>query len=262
MKHRGMRTYRLKDNPEEKRFAQAWSEQGNILAYLLDERPVQGGRPPTPSDRDELVAATVIQWLGSPVGQHFLSNVGWTRKPGSLAQSITDVEDETILEGLERLDREGENIGKRPTLKPDKAWGKMMEKRGLKRAGHGGKSVENDRGSKQAIVRPSRTRAPTRHQLHCLNLIRRGTHVYLGYAKTLERRGWVTVSRVWSAKGVDRVISYTAKLTPAGKDVVWAAHKAEGAAGKVTSAEKARRADLADGIGRYDDKDGVTEERP
>ena len=27
------------------------------------------------SDRDELVAATLIQWLGSPVGQTFLKEV-------------------------------------------------------------------------------------------------------------------------------------------------------------------------------------------
>ena len=80
MKYQGLRPYRHKDNPEEKRFAQAWSkenEDGRLLAHLLDDRHAQGGYPPEPSDRDHVVAATVIQWLGSPVGQGFLRRLGY-----------------------------------------------------------------------------------------------------------------------------------------------------------------------------------------
>ena len=72
MKHFGRHTHRFRDNPEEKRIAVAWSEaneHGNTLAYLLDRRPDQCGRPLTPSNVEITAAATVIQWLGSPVGQ-------------------------------------------------------------------------------------------------------------------------------------------------------------------------------------------------
>lgn len=78
----GLHPHRLKDNPEEKRFADAWAETchlGSTLAYLLWEGD-QRGRPPEPSDRDHAVAATVIQWLGSPVGQSWLAGLGYERK--------------------------------------------------------------------------------------------------------------------------------------------------------------------------------------
>lgn len=75
----GVNKHRLKDNPEEKRFADAWAKH-NPLKWLLDVRPVQTGAPPPPSERDEQVAATVIQWLGSPVGQGFLNDVGWEKR--------------------------------------------------------------------------------------------------------------------------------------------------------------------------------------
>jgi hypothetical protein len=79
--HVGLRAYRLKDNPEEKRIAKAWQEKnGNLLAHILDERPNQGGNPPEPSKRDRVVAATVIQWLGTSVGQGFLEDLGYKKQ--------------------------------------------------------------------------------------------------------------------------------------------------------------------------------------
>ena len=83
MKNKGLRTHRFRDNPEEKRIAEAWEEhetRGNGLAHLLDDRSVQQGWPPAPSDRDREVAATLIQWLGSTVGQGFLRDLGYERK--------------------------------------------------------------------------------------------------------------------------------------------------------------------------------------
>lgn len=77
-KFKGLHTYRFKENPEEKRFAEAWAKN-NPLPWLLDERRLQTGRPEDPSDRDTVVAATVIQWLGSPVGQAFLRDLGYRR---------------------------------------------------------------------------------------------------------------------------------------------------------------------------------------
>jgi hypothetical protein len=78
---RGLHTHRFKDNPEEKRFADAWSAHnaaGKTLAYLLtigDQR-----FPGAPTDGEERVAATVIQWLGSPVGQGFLRDLGYEKR--------------------------------------------------------------------------------------------------------------------------------------------------------------------------------------
>ena len=76
---RGLHTYRLRDNATERRFAKAWVEENTsgptnpipLLAHLLGD----GRDPVIPTLRDEEVAATVIQWLGSPVGMSFLKKV-------------------------------------------------------------------------------------------------------------------------------------------------------------------------------------------
>ena len=78
MKNKGLHQYRFKDNPLEKHFAEAWNTENNrsegrgVLDYLLAKNcNYPAGEA---SDRDREVAATVIQWLGSPVGQSFLEN--------------------------------------------------------------------------------------------------------------------------------------------------------------------------------------------
>ena len=76
---KGIHAHRLPHNAEEKRFADAWEKQnkeGNTLAYLLHCGD-QTGHPPTPSHRDYQVAATIVQWLGSEVGEHFLKSLGY-----------------------------------------------------------------------------------------------------------------------------------------------------------------------------------------
>jgi hypothetical protein len=90
MKVRGLQTHRFKENPEEKRFAKAWDEmneeEGRVaptLDHLLDTDPNRGWgghRPAKPSERDVVVAATVIQWLGSEIGQGFLRDLGYMKK--------------------------------------------------------------------------------------------------------------------------------------------------------------------------------------
>lgn len=74
-KVKGLHTYRFRDNPEEKRFAAAWTKN-NVLPWLLGP----GDRKVDPSKRDEEVAATVVQWLGSPVGQAFLNDLGYVKR--------------------------------------------------------------------------------------------------------------------------------------------------------------------------------------
>jgi hypothetical protein len=91
LRYLGLHTYRLRpeqDNPEELRFADAWAKQNDdrtgmstgTLAWLLHEGDQSGVHPVDPSLRDHAVAATVIQWLGSPVGQCFLRDLGYEKK--------------------------------------------------------------------------------------------------------------------------------------------------------------------------------------
>lgn len=99
----GLHTHRFKENPEEMKFARAWAknnEDGKTLAYLLDKNNGSGGRLETPSVRDQIVAATVIQWLGSPVGQCFLEDLGYN-KAGIAALMV-----------LKYLDEEGDSNGR------------------------------------------------------------------------------------------------------------------------------------------------------
>lgn len=81
MLNKGLSQRRFKDNPMEQKFAQVWedfnSSEGRLdgrgtLDYLL---AADCNRPDGEvTERDRQVAATVIQWLGSPVGQYFLEN--------------------------------------------------------------------------------------------------------------------------------------------------------------------------------------------
>jgi hypothetical protein len=73
MKYKGFYHYRLKfDNPCEVAFAKAWdrqSESGHPEGIFIDFL-IKDSTP-----RDKQVMATVIQWLGSNVGQAFLEDV-------------------------------------------------------------------------------------------------------------------------------------------------------------------------------------------
>lgn len=81
MKTTGFHTHRFADNPEEQRFAEAWDRMNARMYRNLPSLLGAPGRPPVqPTERDEQIAATVIQWLGSPVGQGFLWDLGYERK--------------------------------------------------------------------------------------------------------------------------------------------------------------------------------------
>lgn len=75
-KVRGIHAHRYSENPEELRFAKAWDE-ADLLKYLLGDG--DGVKRVEVSERDETVAATVIQWLGSSVGESFLEELGYKR---------------------------------------------------------------------------------------------------------------------------------------------------------------------------------------
>ena len=80
-KHEGYSSHRLKSNPHEKIFAEKWEEintEGrDTLAWILNTFSEYDGSQMKGivSDRDMRVAASVIQWLGSPVGQSWLQDV-------------------------------------------------------------------------------------------------------------------------------------------------------------------------------------------
>lgn len=89
VKHEGMSTHRLSQNPLEAKFAEAWAKlhdghrkDNGTLEYLLS--PTNRSMDTTMTDRDAVVAATVIQWLGSPVGQGFLAEVLGVRIPNEI----------------------------------------------------------------------------------------------------------------------------------------------------------------------------------
>jgi hypothetical protein len=76
----GNSLHRLNSSPEEKLFAQAWADRqrdDDLLAYLMGN-----GRSKTEnlSEADHKVAATVVQWFGSPVGQNFLRDLGYEKE--------------------------------------------------------------------------------------------------------------------------------------------------------------------------------------
>jgi len=83
MKNKGLHQYRFKDNPEERLFAKAWEKANNhntacdTIDYILSP---DNNRPVSCSDRDREVAATVVQWLGTPVGQEFLRKRGYVHR--------------------------------------------------------------------------------------------------------------------------------------------------------------------------------------
>lgn len=77
--HVGNSAIRLKPecgNPREVAFAKKWQEDsdlGDTLEWLLSKTPNE--KDGVVSDRDRMVAATVIQWLGSTCGMCFLRDV-------------------------------------------------------------------------------------------------------------------------------------------------------------------------------------------
>jgi len=83
-KYAGLNTHRLASNHLEAQFAIAWQQQNEVAsapgmerADTLDYILHQGDQrfPVRCSDRDRQVANSVIQWLGSPVGEDFVLSV-------------------------------------------------------------------------------------------------------------------------------------------------------------------------------------------
>lgn len=90
----GLHPHRLKDNPAERRMSKAWKRRhaevyGDMLGQLLDHRT--GGKDtPSLTTRDRVVAATVIQWLGSPVGTSWLAEALGVAALRRMIRELTD----------------------------------------------------------------------------------------------------------------------------------------------------------------------------
>jgi len=113
MKNKGLHQYRFAGNPSERRFAEAW-EKANSHAVSIDTidyiLSADNNRPVSCSDRDREVAATVIQWLGSPCGQEFLRS-----RSAEADEPVIHTSPETLAHNRALLDHawgqktEGEN---------------------------------------------------------------------------------------------------------------------------------------------------------
>lgn len=69
---KGLHEYRFKQNPHEEIAARLWANEG-VLPDLLGDGTIRGRVYPTDHERE--VAATLMQWLGSPVGRSFLDGL-------------------------------------------------------------------------------------------------------------------------------------------------------------------------------------------
>ena len=76
MKHEGKHRHRLGSNPLEKKFHDAWIRMNEGCGVTTLDHLLGDGRIPNiATDQQAELAATVIQWLGSPVGQNFVKDV-------------------------------------------------------------------------------------------------------------------------------------------------------------------------------------------
>ncbi len=65
--NKGINRRRLPQNPMEQIFADEWEKMApNILGWII---------PSDYTEKDAIIVATMMQWLGSPVGQRFLEQV-------------------------------------------------------------------------------------------------------------------------------------------------------------------------------------------
>ncbi len=74
---KGKNTHRLKQNPTEQIAAELWAKQherhcgAGTLPYLLGD----GTEAREPTAEEWSVAATLMQWLGSPVGRSYVRDL-------------------------------------------------------------------------------------------------------------------------------------------------------------------------------------------
>lgn len=78
------KTHRFENNPQEKKFVEEFikqhSEGSDMDLIVFGHNPGSTHPKDYLSDREESIVLSVIQWLGSPVGQSFLDSCGFEPK--------------------------------------------------------------------------------------------------------------------------------------------------------------------------------------
>lgn len=88
-KYRGKSPYRYEDNPMEKAFALEWQDQcanNSTLEYLLSNK--DNRLSAMVNTQEQMATNTVMQWLGSPIGQSFLATVLAREESFSFLESL------------------------------------------------------------------------------------------------------------------------------------------------------------------------------
>lgn len=100
IRYQGKNVHRFDQNPLEKVFAKRWQElcEYGQIEYLLSG-PINQRLPIT--DKEQIAANTVVQWLGSPVGQAFLCTVVRTKEAEEFLRYL--IGDEIIKTKLKKL---------------------------------------------------------------------------------------------------------------------------------------------------------------
>lgn len=81
---KGNKTYRHKQNPEEKLFHDTFiSQHGDRDMSAIVLEPNKSGTAPSRylTPEEEKIVISAMQWLGSPLGQCFLRDMGYEKKP-------------------------------------------------------------------------------------------------------------------------------------------------------------------------------------
>lgn len=79
---KGTKEYRFEQNPEEKAFHDAFIKECGEPVDLarIVFGTLEGYTPKDwPTEREETICVNLIQWLGSPVGQSFLRELGYKK---------------------------------------------------------------------------------------------------------------------------------------------------------------------------------------
>lgn len=97
---KSFKEHRFEKNPQEKKFVYEFLKQHN---QSVDPDLIVFGHPNNSmspkdylSDREKDIVISVIQWLGSPVGQSFLDSCGFVPKPNNVDNHIDNHIDDYV----------------------------------------------------------------------------------------------------------------------------------------------------------------------
>ena len=114
MELQGNKVYRHEQNPEEKRFHDECIKQhchDDMMSAIVFEPNERGTTPSEYLDeKGTRILITAMQWLGSPVGQSFLREMGYEKAPEVPKKVMTD-NDRSYVAKRWRRQRRGSFFG-------------------------------------------------------------------------------------------------------------------------------------------------------